>query len=156
MWQVIVVCIAGFWLSSSLILDSVLMPMFYVSGMMNTSDFATMGYELFWVFNRLELMCAALILTGVLVVHYTQRWAKPMNLRSLGLPALLLLIAIVDTYGLTPQMGGLGLHLNLFATETSAPALMNGLHASYWLLEIGKFVAGGVLLQRFYRSPVAA
>jgi hypothetical protein len=52
----------GFWFSSSIILDWVIIPSLYVSGMMTQSGFASAGYLIFWNFNRIELVCAALIL----------------------------------------------------------------------------------------------
>jgi len=56
----------GFWLSGSLILDWVILVC--VFGMMTQAGFATAGYLIFWNFNRIELLSAALVLTGVLVM----------------------------------------------------------------------------------------
>jgi len=64
-WQNIVTLTLSFWLSGSLILDWVIMPSLYVSGMMTQAGFATAGYLIFWNFNRIELLSAALVLTLV-------------------------------------------------------------------------------------------
>lgn len=140
----IVMLTLGFWLSSSLILDWVIIPSLYVSGMMTQSGFAAAGYLLFWNFNRIELLSAALVLTGVLVDR-TQRGA-------IGLSLLLLAVSLVDTYFLTPQMCAMGLQLNLFESATQMPATMSQLHAGYWVLEAIKLVAGSTLLGWCFRQ----
>jgi hypothetical protein len=116
----------AFWLSSSLLLDLIIMPVMYTSGMMAEPGFAPAGYTLFWTFNRLELVCAALILTGVLALRHQpqefevfsggsrSRWA-------LGIGLLLITLSLVCTYGLTPEMGALGISLDSFADATATP-----------------------------------
>lgn len=144
-WQSIVMLTLGFWLSGSLILDWVIMPSLYVSGMMTQSGFATAGYLIFWNFNRIELLCAALVVTGVLALGRTQfaanRWSG-----AIVLSLLLLAVSLIDTYFLTPQMCAAGLQLNLFESAVEIPATMSQLHAGYWVLEAMKLVAGGTLL----------
>ncbi|MDZ8052257.1 MAG: hypothetical protein RMX68_030075 [Aulosira sp. ZfuVER01] len=142
-WQPAVLLTLGFWLSASLILDWVIMPSLYISGMMTQASFSTVGYVIFWNFNRVELLSAAVVLTGVLALSRTQ-----VNWRRSGivLSVLLLAIALLDTYFLTPQMSAIGVHLNAFDVETTIPATMNLLHGSYWVLEVIKLVTGGVLL----------
>ena len=153
-WQTVVVFTLAFWLSSSLILDLVIMPSLYAAGMMNQPGFAAAGYAIFWLFNRIELLCAALVLTGVLVL----RWMQPIYSRKgyagALLAALLVAIALLYTYALTPQMSALGLELDLFNTTLEVPAGMNQLHGSYWALEVLKFVSGGLLLNLCYRDRV--
>ncbi len=144
----------AFWLSSSLLLDTVMMPVLYTSGMMTEPGFATAGYSMFWVFNRLELLCAALIFTSALGLRYIQVDRKSLGLNAVVLAALLLDIVLIYTYGLTPQMSALGLQLNLFSATAAAPALMNSFHAGYWLLEALKLVAAGWLLKLCYRSSM--
>ena len=68
-WDALILLVATFWLSSSVLLDFFMMPMMYESGMMNEPGFATGSYSLFWVFNRVEELCAAAILTGLLVLR---------------------------------------------------------------------------------------
>lgn len=147
-WIPAVLAIAGFWLSSNLVLDFLVMPIMYVSGMTTQADFASAGYSLFWSFNRLELVCAALILTGVLALRRRLgefevshsgsrcRWA-------LALSAILLSFALIDTYFLTPAMSGMALSLDA-APVAVAPA-MAWMHAAYWFLESLKVLSLGGL-----------
>ncbi|MCP6758312.1 MAG: hypothetical protein NHB32_05910 [Fischerella sp. CENA71] len=148
-WQSIVMLTLGFWLSASLLLDWVIMPSLYVSGMITQASFATAGYVIFWNFNRIELLAAGLVLTGVLALNQTQsKWLSG----SLILSVLLLAISFTTTYFLTPEMSAIGMQLNLFQTTAEVPANMNLLHGSYWLLEVIKLVAGGTLLSWCWRQ----
>ncbi|NJN22532.1 MAG: hypothetical protein HC812_16850 [Leptolyngbya sp. RL_3_1] len=140
----------AFWLSSSLLLDLIIMPVMYTSGMMAEPGFAPAGYALFWTFNRLELVCAALILTGVLALRHQpgefevlsggsrSRWA-------LGIGLLLITLSLVCTYGLTPEMGALGVALDSFAEAPTPPAAMDWLHGAYWTVEVLKLSGLGLL-----------
>ena len=150
LWQTIVVLTLGFWFSGSLILDWVIMPSLYVSGMMTQSGFATAGYSIFWNFNRIELLSAALVLTGLLALGRTQPAATGWR-RGVALSVLLLAVSLVDTYFLTPQMCAAGLHLNLFEA-VEAPIAMGQLHAAYWVLEAAKLAASGTLLFWCYQQ----
>jgi hypothetical protein len=142
-WQNFTMLALGFWLSASLILDWVIMPSLYVSGMMAQDGFASAGYLIFWNFNRIELICASLVLTGVLAMVYKQlAWHRG----AIFLAGLMLAIALVDTYLLTPQMSAVGIHLNQFASTVEVPATMNLLHGAYWLLDVMKLATGAVLL----------
>jgi hypothetical protein len=97
---------------------------------------------IFWNFNRLELLSAGLVLTSVLAMCNSQsKWRRSAIILSM----LLLAIALVDTYLLTPQMSAIGLELNLFQT-IETPATMDVLHGGYWILEAVKLLAGGTLL----------
>jgi Domain of unknown function (DUF4149) len=134
----------GFWLSASLVLDWIIMPSLYFSGMMTQSGFATAGYTIFWNFNRIELLAAGLVLTGVLALDKRQsQW----HIGAIALSVLLLAVSLLDTYFLTPQMSAIGLQLDLFQASTEIPANMNLLHGGYWMLEAAKLVAGGALLR---------
>ena len=148
-WQTAMILTLGFWLSSSLVLDWVIMPSMYVTGMMNEANFATTGYSIFWNFNRLELLAAAVVLTSVLVTCKTKsNW----HLGSMFLSCLLLTVAVLDTYFLTPQMCALGSNLSLFASVSQVPYSMNLLHGGYFILEILKIFAAGVLLNRCWKE----
>lgn len=151
-WQTIVCLTFAFWLSSCLLLDLVIMPSMYVSGMMTEPGFATAGSTIFSVFNRVELVCAGLGLTGLLVLSNR---AKDSGFRSrtvIIFSLMLLAIALVDTYALTPQMTALGANLNLFEPVAEVPTAMNQLHGGYWVLEMLKFALGGTLLSWCYRQ----
>jgi hypothetical protein len=152
-WQTVLLLTLAFWFASSLMLDGVVMPALYSSGMMAESGFAIAGYSLFWVFNRVELICAAIILTSVLVLHYCRHpWNRPGQI-SVFLSLLLVAICLTDTYGLTPQMGALGLRLNWFNPVLKPSVLMDQFHVGYWSLESLKFLATGGLLWLYNRPP---
>ncbi|PLZ99498.1 hypothetical protein CEN50_07135 [Fischerella thermalis CCMEE 5268] len=147
--QSIVMLTLGFWLSASLLLDWVIMPSLYVSGMITQASFATAGYVIFWNFNRIELLAAGLVLTCVLALNQTQsNWRSG----SLILSILLLAISLTTTYWLTPEMSAIAMQLNLFETTAEVPSNMNLLHGGYWLLEVIKLVAGGTLLSWCWRQ----
>ena len=144
-WLRVITVVLAFWVSSSLLLDLVIMPTLYMSGMMAESDFAIAGYDLFWIFNRIELLCAAIVVTGLLV----QQQLKSKGNRTYGkffLGCLMLAIVLACTYGLTPNMSALGLQLDLYQPSVALPSGMNALHLGYWVLEAFKLVAGGMLL----------
>ncbi|MDJ0705556.1 MAG: DUF4149 domain-containing protein [Leptolyngbyaceae cyanobacterium MO_188.B28] len=159
-WQTAVLIALGFWLSGSVILDFLIMPSMYGSGMMNQPDFATAGYSIFWLFNRVELLCGALILTGLLAIRHKRnpfavitsglksRWALFLSLALFS-------IALIYTYILTPDMSALGLQLDLFTPTTEIPTGMNQLHGLYWGLELMKLTAGGLLFSVCYRETIS-
>lgn len=140
-WQTAIILTLGFWLSASFILDWVIMPSLYVSGMMNQAGFTTAGYVVFWNFNRLELLAAAVVLTGVLALSKSR---SDWGTNAIILSATLLTVSLLDTYLFTPQMCAVSIQLNLFEAAT-LPASMTLLHGGYWLLEVVKLLAGGVL-----------
>lgn len=152
-WRTVAVLTLAFWLSSSLILDLVIMPSLFVAGMMTSPDFATAGYSIFWIFNRIELVCAAAALTGTLVLQNTEGDASVRHQWTVLLGLALLAVTLVFTYGLTPEMSALGLNLNLFESHQAVPALMNQMHQGYWFLELSKLAICGVLLNWLYRHP---
>lgn len=145
-WQKAILVSLGFWLSSSLLLDWVIIPSLYGAGMMSQSGFATASYSVFWIFNRLELLCAALVLTGLLVLRNTQNGSRLVGSKVIILSLLLLIIALIYTYILTPQMSALGMHLNLFEPLSGKPLGMTQMHEGYWVLEAAKLTLGGTLL----------
>jgi hypothetical protein len=150
-WHSIVTLTLGFWLSASLVLDWVIIPSLYVSGMMVQDGFAAAGYSIFWTFNRVEMLAASLVLTGILFLLNTHLlWNRGIVL----LAVLLLDISLVDTYFLTPQMSAIGINLDLFNYSAQTPLAMNLLHGSYWVLEIAKFAIGTVLLRWCLRQKI--
>lgn len=151
-WQTLVILTLGFWLSSTLVLDGVIMPSLYVSGMMAQPGFTAAGYLLFWNFNRIELLSAALVVTGVLVLGKTRFAGANWSRNAVVLSLVLLAISLIETYFLTPQMCATGIQLNLFEVAAEIPAAMNQLHAGYWVLEVVKLVVGGTLLSWCFRQ----
>ncbi|MEB3337033.1 MAG: hypothetical protein VKJ46_06195 [Leptolyngbyaceae bacterium] len=154
LWQTIATFTLVFWMGSSLLLDLVIMPSLYTAGMMTEPGFATAGYSIFWLFNRIELVCAATVLTGLLWVRTNRDLFSQRGYASVLLSAGLLAIAFLYTYGLTPQMSALGIQLNLFESVVEIPNTMNQLHISYWVLETVKLTLGGALLNLFQRNQV--
>ncbi|MFW6296778.1 MAG: hypothetical protein ACOC04_06270 [Halothece sp.] len=151
-WQTVVLFVLGFWLSGSLVLDGLILPGLSATGMMAQSDFASAGYLIFGIFNHLELLCAALVLTGMLVLYRHHSFTHTKQSWSILLSGILLAIAIIYTYILTPQMSGLGMQLNLFEAATVMPSRMISMHEEYWGLELVKFVAGVILLRWCYQE----
>ena len=67
-WSATTMFALGFWLSSSLVFDCLVIPGLLSSGMMSQDGFATAGYTIFGTFNHIELICAALVLAGRILV----------------------------------------------------------------------------------------
>jgi hypothetical protein len=151
-WQAIVMVALIFWLSGSLILDLVIMPSLYVSGMTSSSGFAAAGNLMFWGFNRIELICAASAATGLMVLSNLTGGLSKRSRTAILLSLILLTIALIDTYALTPQMSALGMQLNLFEPAAEVPSEMNLLHQGYFALEALKLAVGGTLLSWCYRN----
>ncbi|MFS8118882.1 MAG: hypothetical protein ACMG55_10380 [Microcoleus sp.] len=150
-WQAIVMVALIFWLSGSLIIDLVIMPSLYVSGMMTSPEFAAAGNLMFWGFNRVELVCAALVATGLMVLNNLSSGFGKQSRTAIILSLVLLAIALIDTYALTPQMSALGMQLNLFDFTAEIPTGMNLLHQGYFALEAVKLAVGGTLLSFCYQ-----
>jgi hypothetical protein len=151
-WSTIIMFALGFWLSASLTLDILVIPGLATTGMMNQAGFASAGYVIYGIFNRVELLCAALVLTSCLVLNRDrqQKW-------SIGLASILLGIALAYTYILIPQMSGIGMQFNILETSQTMtmPASAIAMHGSYWFLEIVKIAIGSILLGLFYRQGFA-
>ncbi|TAF59991.1 MAG: hypothetical protein EAZ59_26970, partial [Oscillatoriales cyanobacterium] len=99
-WQAIVMVALIFWLSGSLIIDLVIMPSLYVSGMMVSSDFATAGNVMFWGSNRVESICSGSVATGLMVLSNLMGDSGKRTRTAIVLSLVLLAIALIDTYGL--------------------------------------------------------
>lgn len=156
-WQTAIILTLALWLGGSLLLDLIIMPGMYTAGMMSQPGFAAAGYSIFEGFNHVELFCAAVVLTGVLVVQNGSSATAALSGRAIALAVLLFAIPIIYTYGLTPEMSALGLNLNLFESSVAAPAEMGLLHGSYWGLEICKLVLAASVLKLHLgleRSPL--
>lgn len=145
-WQTIAMFALGFWLSSSLLLDLVIMPGLSAAGMMSQPSAATAGYSIFWLFNRIELLCAALVLASLLALRGTSNLYLNVRRWSIFVALLLLAIAIIYTYIMTPQMSALAVQLNLLEPATGMPEGMMPMLQGYWVLEAIKLVAATTLL----------
>ena len=135
------------WAGASILMDFIIMPGLYISGMMSDPGFATAGDMIFSVFNRVELVAGALVLSGTLLWQAIapQRLSK----QAIAIASLLMVIPLVYTYSLTPQMSALGIQLSLFET-VEVPETMNQLHYVYWSLEALKLVASSFLISRLW------
>ena len=154
-WLPWLLAIAGFWLSSNVVIDFLVMPVMQVSGMTAQAEFASAGYTLFWSFNRLELLCAATLLTGVLALRRQPgefavvasgsrcRWALAIGVGLLSL-------VLADTYLLTPEMGAMALSLDFLNNDTAIAPAMNWLHGTYFSLEALKLLCLGFLVRLCY------
>lgn len=146
-WQTIVTCVLALWLGGSLVLDTVVFPSLWAAGMMTQPGFASAGYLTFELFNHCELMLAGLTMTGVLVLNHAHYFGAMRERRAIALSILLLAVAIVDLYLMTPHMSALGMQLNLFAPTLDTPSAMMPMHLGYWTLELLKLASAGVLIR---------
>lgn len=170
-WMTALAAIMGFWLSATLLLDFTIMPSMYFSGMMNSPNFGAVGYMLFSMFNRIELVCAAVALSAGLWFLLSPKYTERQKI-EVGFSAVMLLaIALCYTFILTPQMGGLSVDLHLIdglgtlnggledlqmhSTLSTVPAGMNQMHVVYWVLEAVKITALASMLGVAYRQLVA-
>ncbi|BFM40063.1 hypothetical protein [Synechocystis sp. LKSZ1] len=151
-WPAWVMGCLGFWLSASLVLDLIVMPSLFAAGMMGQGSFVEAGYFIFGLFNRVELLCAAVILSGLFWLRHSQAGDASIKPLTLILAGLLLLIALSYTYGLTPALSGLGFEMTRFNAEAGLPATMMPLHGLYWSLESLKLLAGVLLLAQCWSS----
>ncbi len=145
-WQLLAISSLGFWISGSLILDFIIMPTLWATGMMESSGFASAGYSIFWMFNRIELICAGAVLSSLLALSNLDRLNVVNGRKMLVGAGMLLAIALSYTFILTPYMSGLGMDLDILATTKSIPADMNQMHSMYWVLEASKLGIAGLLL----------
>lgn len=151
-WPTILTCILALWLGGSLVLDLVVVPSLWAAGMMTQPGFASAGYLTFGWFNHCELMLAGIALTSVLAIERNRPWGETQKRFEIGLAALLSIVAIVDTYLMTPHLSALGLQLNLFDPAIGMPSGMIPMHLGYWALELLKFGSAGTLLAMFGRN----
>jgi hypothetical protein len=144
--RTLVVVSLGFWISTSLLLDLVIMPMLWMTGMMESSGFASAGYSLFWVFNRIEVICAAAAFSGIWALGTSNRNSVYGGAQMRAGALMLLAISLSYTFILSPYMSGLSVDLDILAVAKSIPAEMNQTHSIYWVLEASKLGIAGMLL----------
>ncbi len=143
----------GGWLGASIALDFLVMPAMYQSGMMLEPGFAAAGMALFATFNHLELLVGAIVLVAVLLRRSYGQDEAHHSLGGWGLPLGLVVIALLDTYWLSPYMSGLAAQLTAFDV-TAPPQAMGAMHLLYWGLEAVKLGAIALLLRRTFRAWV--
>jgi hypothetical protein len=147
-WHRILPLALAFWMSASLLLDLLVMPVLYQSGMMTESNFVLAGQSLFGSFNRMELILGAIVLVGFLVKQQAPIVERESMGRNLPIALFLFGIAALYTYSLTPAMTSIG-----FDSEITGiiPAQMETMHYVYWVLESLKLVALSLLFSREFR-----
>lgn len=169
-WLTAAAVVVGFWLSASLLLDFMIMPSMYLSGMMTSAGFGPVGYTLFSVFNRMELICGAVTLCLGLWLWQSTLLDSRQKMEIGISSALLLAIALCYTFVLTPQMGGMSVDLHMMdsivqanggledlqmhSTIPTVPAGMNQMHIIYWALEALKITLMSTVLGMAYRQLV--
>ena len=151
-WFAIILFSLGFWLSGSCVLDFILIPSLSVGGMMGGADFPSIGFLIFGIFNHIEIVCAALILTATLIFYFQGYFTPERQYIHVIFASLLLLIALAYTYIFTPNLTAWGLLFNQYSAEATMPSAMMFWHGGYWFLEISKFAIAGTLLRWHYRS----
>ncbi|MGK7892522.1 MAG: hypothetical protein AB4372_02430 [Xenococcus sp. (in: cyanobacteria)] len=151
-WSATIMFALGFWLSSSLVFDCLVIPGLLSSGMMSQDGFASAGYTIFGTFNHIELICAALVLAGTLVCNYSTGLSQIKIDRSVLFAGILLGIAIIYTYILTPQMSAWGMSLTSYESVEQIAVPMKTMHIIYWSLEATKLIIATSLLSKFYRN----
>ncbi len=152
LWQNIAIGSLGFWLSGSLMLDFVVMPTMWATGMMESSGFASASYSIFWIFNRVELVCAAAALSTIWALSQVNLASVDKNRKMFAGAVMLMAIALTYAFILTPYMSGLGFDADIFTTTQSLPAEMDRMHSIYWVLEASKLAIVGMLLFLVDRS----
>jgi hypothetical protein len=150
------------WMGAIVLLDLVVMPGLYFTGMMQQADFAGAGYSIFGAFSHLEMLVSATVLTLVLwrikTIHdaaiqspdSTNQGAsnQPSSSRLWILASLLLMICCLVSSVLVPQMSALSMPLDGgFDRVLREPdETMNWFHGLYWMLDGLKIFAAGLLV----------
>ncbi|MFM1841647.1 MAG: hypothetical protein RLZZ490_378 [Cyanobacteriota bacterium] len=151
-WPLFVMGTLGLWLSSSLVVDLLVVPSLSAAGMMSQPSFINAGHLLFSIFNHLEMLFASIVLSGCFYLQQ-QGFFQNTSQRLSGIFAVLLLaIALIYTYGLTPAITNLGFEMTCFNGTGEMPPTMMPLHWAYWGLELVKLTLGVTLLRWCYQS----
>lgn len=147
-WHRILPVVLIFWLSASLVLDFLVMPVLYLTGMMAESHFVLAGQALFGAFNRMELLLGAIVFVSFWIKQQTPELERESMFRNLPIAAMLLGITVLYTYIVTPAMSGMG-----FMEEATGivPAEMTMMHGLYWVLESVKLFGLSLLFSRDFR-----
>jgi hypothetical protein len=150
-WITISLLALALWLGGSLMIDGVMMPTMYATGMMSAPDFASAGYSMFWIVNRVELLLAAVVISSILLLSQAHIFKTTAGRWAIALASTLITVSLLQTYVLSPALSQMGLQLDLFASVT-VPQTMTILHEGYFVLEMLKFLAGGALLAICYQQ----
>jgi hypothetical protein len=149
-WTTLAMVVLGFWLSASFVIDLIILPSLSVAGMMTQNGFASAGYLLFGIFNHLELVCAAIVLCSFVVFHRYHTLIHLPEHRSLLFAGVLLVITLIYTYFLTPNLSAMGLLAPVAASGMSGE--MMSFQIGYWFLEVVKGLIAFTLLRWCWRD----
>lgn len=143
------------WMGAIVLLDLVVMPALYFTGMMQQADFAVAGYSIFGMFSHVEMLVSAIVLTLVLwqikVAHDSGNslvQTHGSSRRLWVLASMLLVICCLVSSALVPQMSALSMPLDGgFERVLREPdETMNWFHGLYWMLDGLKIFAAGLLV----------
>jgi hypothetical protein len=151
-WPLLVMGSLALWLTGSLVMDLLVVPSLSATGMMAEPGFINAGHLLFSVFNHLEMLFAGLVLSGCFFLHQEGFFSRHGQRFSSIFAFLLLAIAIVYTYVLTPAITDLGFDMTSFNGTGEMPGAMMPLHWLYWGLELVKLTLGVTLLRWCYQG----
>ncbi len=135
------------WLGATMVLDFVVMPSLYLTGMMTSTDFAGAGYVLFGIFNHAEILAGAVVLTGLLALLSEGALQAYSRAATVIQGLTLMTIALFYTYCLTPAMSALVLSID-GSQLVEVTRAMNVLQAEYWGLEVIKLTVLVLLIRR--------
>jgi hypothetical protein len=146
-WKTMIAIALLLWLGASLAIDLAAMPALYLGGMMERADFAPVGWLLLGSVNRAGLVVSALVLAGAIALGYRHEMGRLGERLLVAIAALLLVIALVQTYWLTPTMAGLSASLSwVDPAPIALPVSMKLLHGGYFGLETLKLVLSASVL----------
>jgi Domain of unknown function (DUF4149) len=140
------------WMGAIVLLDLVVMPGLYFTGMMQQADFAGAGYSIFGAFSHLEMLVSAVVLTLVLWRIKVTHDAGPQSSESSGrlwlLASMLLMVCCLVSSVLVPQMSALSMPLDggFDRVLRDPDETMNWFHGLYWMLDCLKIFAAGLLV----------
>lgn len=151
-WPLLVMGSLAMWLTGSLVVDLLVVPSLSATGMMATPAFLSAGHLLFSVFNHMEMLLGAMVLSGCFFLHQQNFFAPSAQRFSHILALVLLAIAMGYTYVLTPAITDLGFDMASFTGTGEMPGAMVPLHGLYWALELLKLTLGLTLLRWCYQG----
>jgi uncharacterized membrane protein len=125
------------WIGGMAALDFVDAPLRFATPALSRNQAVALGQAVFARFNRIEVACGIVALAAAVVAR-SARW-------TVAVTALMLLLAIVQTFYLTPEITRLAAGLDFVNRTPGDPryAAIRSLHGIYAMVEIAVF-AGGV------------
>lgn len=154
-WPLLVMGSLAIWLGGSLVVDLLVVPSLSATGMIAEPGFIRAGHLLFSIFNHVEMLLAGLVLSGCFFLHQEGFFSRHGQRFSRIFALVLLAIAIIYTYALTPAITDLGFDMASFTSTGEMPGAMMPLHWLYWSLELVKLSLGVTLVRWCYHGVMA-